>query len=195
MKFKGRLDKEQLYPLLATYPLELVHMDFLTEENPCTGVNVNILVITDHFTQYTKAVVTPMQTAKAPTTAFWSEFITNYGFPQKTLTDQGQIFESHMIKELHKLASIQKMQTTTYHPKTNGQCERFNQTLINMIGTFEAEVKQHWKDYLPTLGYAYAWAKNNATYFSPYYLMYAWKPKLPIDIKFGLTSHNEFMPS
>ena len=47
---RDRLDKEELYLLLATYPLELVHMDFLTVENPHTGVNVNILVITYHFT-------------------------------------------------------------------------------------------------------------------------------------------------
>ena len=38
LRFKGRQDKEELYPLLATYPLELVHMDFLTIENPCTDV-------------------------------------------------------------------------------------------------------------------------------------------------------------
>ena len=52
LRFKGRQDKEELYPLLAAYPLELVHMDFMTTENPHTHVDVNILVITDHFTWY-----------------------------------------------------------------------------------------------------------------------------------------------
>ena len=50
LRFKGRQDKEELHPLLATYPLELVHMDVLTIENPHTSANVNLLVITDHFT-------------------------------------------------------------------------------------------------------------------------------------------------
>ena len=45
--------------MLATYPLELFHMDFLTIENPCTCVDMNILVITNHFTQYVKTVVNP----------------------------------------------------------------------------------------------------------------------------------------
>ena len=58
LRFKGRQDKEDLYLLLATYPLELVHMDSQTIENPLTGVNVNILVITDHFKWYAKAIVT-----------------------------------------------------------------------------------------------------------------------------------------
>ena len=70
LKFKGRPDKEELYQLLAMYPLVLVHMTFLTIDNPCTGVYVIILVITDYHTQYVKAVVTPTQMAKASTTAF-----------------------------------------------------------------------------------------------------------------------------
>ena len=117
-------------------------MDILTMENPHTGVDVNILAITDHFMQYAKAVVTPTQTAKATTTAFWNKFITNYGFPKELLTEQGCNFESQLIKEFCKLTSIQKVQTTPYHPETNGQCERFHQTLISMIGTLEAKDKQ-----------------------------------------------------
>ena len=50
LRLESKQDKAELYPLLATYPLELVHMDFLTIENPHIGVNMNILVITDHFT-------------------------------------------------------------------------------------------------------------------------------------------------
>ena len=50
LRFKSKQGKAELYLLLVTYPLELVHIDFLTKENPCTGANVNILVITDHFT-------------------------------------------------------------------------------------------------------------------------------------------------
>ena len=50
LSFKSKQDKAELYLLLATYPLELVHMDFLTTENPHTGADINILVLTDHFT-------------------------------------------------------------------------------------------------------------------------------------------------
>ena len=41
-----------------------------------------------------KDVVTPTQMAKATATAFWNEFITNYGFPRILLTDQDCNFES-----------------------------------------------------------------------------------------------------
>ena len=183
LRFKRKKVKE-LYPLLVTYPLELVHMDFLTIENPCTSVNMNILVITDHFTWYAKAIVTPNQSPKMRATAFWNEFITFYGFPEKLLMDQGCNFESQLIKTLCKLAHICKVWTMPYHPETNSQCKRFNQMLINVIGTLESNDKQHWKDYFPT----YNCTKNNAMDFSPYYLMYRCKPMLPIDIKFGLMS-------
>ena len=74
-------------------------MNFLTIESPHTGVNMSILVITNLFIQYVKPVITSTQTAKATATAFWNEFITNYGFPEILLTDQDQNFECQLIKE------------------------------------------------------------------------------------------------
>ena len=110
LRFKSKQGKAELLPLLATYPLELVHMGFLTIENPYTGADVNILVITDHFTWYAKAVVTPNHLVKVMEKAFWDEFIVSYGFPEKLLTGQGlwvsasqrtvqigQDFEWHLI--------------------------------------------------------------------------------------------------
>ena len=59
---------------------------------------------------------------------------------------------------------------------------------LSMIGTLETKDKQNWKDYLPTIVQAYSCTKNNATDFSPYYLMYRHKARLPIDIRFSITS-------
>ena len=56
--FKSKPQKTELYPITATHPLELIHMDFLTVESCKTGKDVNILVVTDHFTWYVQAFVT-----------------------------------------------------------------------------------------------------------------------------------------
>ena len=93
----------ELYPLLATCPQKLVHVDYVTIENPATGKDVNILVITGHFTRYAKAIVTSSHTAKVLALAFWHHFIVDYSFPEKLLMDQGSNFKSSLIKELCRL--------------------------------------------------------------------------------------------
>ena len=54
-----------------------------------------------------------------------------------------------------------------------------------MLNTLPEKPKSTWREQFPTLVHAYNCTKNNATNFSPYYLMFGWKPQLPIDILFG----------
>ena len=160
LHFKTKQEVTELYPLLATTPLELIHMNFLTIKNPKNDKDVNVLVITAHFKCYAKSMVTPNQTAKTTALAFWSHFIVDYVFPDDLLTDWGWNFESSLRKELYGLAEVKKIRATPYHPETNGQFERFNSALINMIGTLEQLDKSHWKDFLPTYVHMYNCTKS-----------------------------------
>ena len=121
-----------LQSIHVTQPLELVHMDYLSLE-PSKGNIENVLVITDHFTRYALAYPSKTQTAQATARILWDNFICHYGFPEKFISDQGRNFESDLIKELFKIAGVKKLHTTPYHPQGNGQCERFNSTLCNML--------------------------------------------------------------
>ena len=85
----------------------------------------------------------PKQTAPVVTKALWENFLVNYGWPEKILRDQGKNFEGSLVKELCELAGVQKLRTTPYHLETNGQCEHFNQMLINMIGTIPTHTKKN----------------------------------------------------
>ena len=82
--------------------------------------NSNVLVITDHLTWYSQAYVTSNQQAATAARVFVKEFVCNYGWPMRILTDQGQTFNGKLFKALCKEAKILKMRTSPYHPQTNG---------------------------------------------------------------------------
>ena len=172
-----------LQPILVTQPLEL-------SLEPSKGNIENVLVITDHFTKYALAYPSKTQTAQATARILWDNFICHYGFPEKFISDQGRNFESDLIKELCKIAGVKKVHTTPYHPQGNGQCERFNSTLCNMLGTLSEEEKSDWKSYLGCMTHAYNCTKHASTTYSPYYLMFGRHPRLPIDVEFGLNKPN-----
>ena len=104
---------------------------------------------------------------------------------RKILTDQGHNFESDLLKALCEIKQVKKIRTSDYHPQLNGQCEHFNVTLINMLDTLPKKPKSTWREQVPTLVHAYNCTRNNATGFSPYYLIFGQKPHLPIDLIFG----------
>ena len=185
LAFKARQEKDPLKNIMATHPLELVHLNYLCLE-PGKGLAENVLVVTDHFTRYAQAYVTKTQTAKMTAKTLWDKFIVHYGLPEKILMDQGWNFKSQVVADLCKLMGTQKVQTSLWHPQTNSQCERFNSTLINMLGTLPKEKKSEWKNHIGALVHVYNCAGNSATGFSPYFLMFGRQPHLPIDVTLGL---------
>ncbi|MEE8207366.1 MAG: RNase H-like domain-containing protein, partial [Nitrosomonadaceae bacterium] len=175
LKRKSTGDKVPMEIIHVTQPLELVHMDFLKIE-PSKGNVDNVLVITDHFTRYAQAYPSKTQTAQATAKLLWDNFIVHYGFPEKFISDQGRNFESQVVADLCKIAGVKKVRTTPYHPQTNGQCERFNHTLLNMLGTLSPEDKEDWKVHTSSMTHAYNCTKNASTNYSPYYLMFGRHP-------------------
>ena len=187
LRFKTQPEKAELNPIVATRPMELVHIDYLTieaPENSWSSKDINILIITDHFTRYAQAHITSSQKAHVVAKTLWEHFFVHYGFPEKILSDQGHNFESVLISELCELTQIKKLRTTPYRPEGNVSCERFNRTLISMLGTLPEDFKNKWPQHVSTLTYAYNCTRSNATGFSPYYLLYGRQPLLPIDIEY-----------
>ena len=62
-----------------------------------------------------------------------SEFICRSGVPLQLHSDQGTNFESKVFAEVCRLLDIEKTRTTPLHPQSDGQVERFNRTLIEML--------------------------------------------------------------
>uniref|UniRef100_A0A8P4KGF2 Gypsy retrotransposon integrase-like protein 1 n=1 Tax=Dicentrarchus labrax TaxID=13489 RepID=A0A8P4KGF2_DICLA len=178
-----------LVNIQTTRPMELVCMDFLSLE-PDSKNTKDILVITDHFTKYAVAMPTRDQKASTVAKCLWEHFLVHYGFPERLHSDQGRDFESHTIRELCSLLGIRKVRTSPYHPRGN-PVERYNRTLLSMLGTLKDKEKSHWCEYVKPLTHAYNCTKNDVTGFSPYELMFGRQPRLPIDIAFGLPVTNK----
>ena len=182
----GQRNTAELVNITSTAPMEILCLDYLSLERSKGGVE-NILVITDHFTRYAQAIPITNQTARTTARVLFDNFVVHYGFPARLHSDQGQTFESKLIEELCKIAGVQKSRTTPYHPMGNGQCERFNQTLLKMLGTLEEYQKSDWKAHVPSLVHAYNATIHSSTGNSPYFLMFGRHPRLAIDAFLGLS--------
>ena len=114
----------------------------------------------------------------------------HYGFPARLHSDNGRNFEGEVIKELCAITKFDKSHTTPYHPMGNGMPERFNQTLLNMLGMLEEEQKSDWKSYVHVPTFVHACAYNSTchetTGYSPHYLMFGRHPRLATDTFLGI---------
>lgn len=158
-----------LVPLEPKAPLHILAVDFLTLSRPMDRYQ-NILVATDLFTKYAWAVPTCDQSAVTTARVLWSAVLQPFGCPETLHSDQGPNFEAKVIQELCQLYGCRKTRTTPYHPQGNGGCERFNQTLLGLLGTLEAEQQDRWVDHLPFLVQAYNNSIYSTTGYAPSYL-------------------------
>jgi transposase InsO family protein len=165
----------------ATRPLEIVAMDFTLLEKATDG-RENVLVITDTFTKWTIAVPTRDQKAETVARVLVRDWFSKYGAPLRLHSDKGRDFESKVVEQLCRIYGVKKTRTTSWHPQGNGQTERYNRTLHNLLKTLPADRKRKWPEFLPELVYAYNTTPHSSTGFSPFYLLYGRDPRIARDV-------------
>ena len=183
---KGQLLRMQ--PIICTEPMELVHIDFVgmevtvaTDKKP---VVKNILVVVDHFTWYVQAFVMKNHTKRMTARVLYNNYFSVFGFPQCLMSNQGTKFCGKVIAVMCSLLGIEKIRTTPYYPQTNGSAERVHQTLERMIGKLDLEKRKKWPAHIGSIIIAYNSTRSLVTGYSPYYLMFRRRPRLPIDLLF-----------
>ena len=173
---------------MATASLDLLCVDFTSiettlEPNQSPRVT-NDLVFQDHFMKQVLAYVTPDQTAKSIVKFLYQGYISVFGAPARLLSNRGANFMSSVIEELCRILGIKKLQTMPYHPQNNGLVERSHQTIMQMIRKLGEDKKANWPSHLAEIVHTYNATHSTVMGYSPHYLMFGQRPKLPVNFYF-----------
>ena len=176
LQHEGSLPKAPLHPIVATAPLDLLHVDFTNIE---TTLELNqspkvahVLVFQDHFTKHALAYVTPNQIAKTITKYLYQGYILIFGALARLLSDRGANFMSSVIDEMCKILGMKKLWAMPYHLQTNGLVERLHQTIMRMIGKLSEDKKANWPGHLAEIVHACNAIWSTMTGYSPHCLMF-----------------------
>lgn len=166
---------------VTSRPLERIAMDIVGPLPITLANNKYILVMTDYFTRYPEAY--PLPDTKSHTVAGALEkFIATHGVPEQLISDRATNFLSDCLKEVYRVLQIEKINTSAYHPQTDGVLERLNATLINSLKYLVNDSQDDWDSLLPFALLAHRSARHSATGETPAYLLYGRDLTLPCDL-------------
>ena len=107
------------------------------------------------------------------------------------MSDQAPEFMGQVISELCDLLGVTKIRTSLYHPQTNGTIKRVHQTLRRMIAKMDPKKRAKWPSHLGPILIAYNATRSLITDYSPYFLMFGCRPRLPVDLLFPTIRRDE----
>ena len=174
VKERSKTSFLKLFPAAA--PLEFVCMDILGPLPRTARHNRFLLVLTDRFSKLTRTV--PLTNVSTPTVAkaFCEHWVFAYGPPVYLLTDNGSQFASKFFVDVCTILGIKQLFTTTYHPQTNGQAERFNRTLLQALRNYVAEHQRNWDQFSSAITFGYNCQVHRTTGIPPFELVLSRPP-------------------
>jgi cleavage and polyadenylation specificity factor subunit 1 len=83
----------------------------------------------DRFSRWSEAIPVKDMTVESLASSFCTHWISSFGAPKTTTTDQGSQFESTLFKALANLVSAKHVHTISYHPASKGLIKRWDRSL------------------------------------------------------------------
>ena len=87
------------------------------------------------------------------------------------------MFTSKFWAELMGRLNVRLRKSTVFHPQTDGQTERVNQSLEQYLRQYCNYEQDNWNDLLPLAEYAYNNSSTTATQMSPFFANYSFHPQ------------------
>ena len=172
-------------------PWEIVSTDLITQlpksadasGDPATA----IIVIVDRLTKRAHFFATTDNcTATEVADTFFEHVFKHHGIPRQIISDRGTQFAGQVFQEFCKKIGIRSTMSTAYHPQTDGQTERVNQSLEQYLRIFCSHRQDDWAQLLSTAEFSYNNAAHESTGLSPFFVEYGWNPRMAPDVKEGL---------
>ncbi|GJP82565.1 hypothetical protein CLOP_g12808, partial [Closterium sp. NIES-67] len=160
-------------------PWQHVTMDFVTGLPATETGNDAVLVVVDRLTKMAhfapcRTTITAEDTAKL----FISTVVRLHGLPSAIISDRDPKFTSDFWQETWAQYGTRLQFSFAYHPPTDGQTERTNQTMEQLIRT-NCPDPARWEEFLPMLEFSYNNAPSATTNPSPFFLNYGMDPIVP----------------
>ena len=133
-----------------------VSMDFIVGLPRTRKGNDSIWVIVDRLTK--SAHFLPVKTtftADRLASIYISEIIRLHGIPDCIVSDRGSVFTSRFWRSLQEALGTELSYESTCHPQSDGQTERVNQILEDMLRACVLDFQGSWEDHLPLVEFAY----------------------------------------
>ena len=167
-------------------PWDSVSMDFIPALPLTASGHDCILVFVCRLTKMvhivpTVTTVTAEQTAKLYRDHVWK----HHGTQLSMISDRGPQFNSRFMSELARLLGTKQSLSTAFHPQTDGQTERVNRVLQDMLRHYVSSKRDDWDEHLAAAEFAINNADHASTGFSPFVLNYGRAPRVPFQAPVG----------
>lgn len=157
-----------------------VSMDFITKLPKTLDDHDSILVVVDRLSKMAHFIPTTGGIdADEAATLFFTNVFRLHGLPSSIVSDRDPKFTSNFWRVLFQLTGTKLAMSTARHPQTDGQTERLNRTLEEMLRSFVAYDMRDWDTLLPAVEYAYNDSVQGSTQHTPFYMNYGFHPRAP----------------
>ena len=99
-----------------------------------------------------------------------------YGPPKTLIPDNGKLFAAKFFQAVCPMLGLTNIFTSTYHPQTNVQVERYNRAILEMLRNYVNEHRNDWYRYATALTYAYNCDVHRSTDTTPFNLVLSRPP-------------------
>lgn len=141
--------------------------------------NQYAVVFINYLTKWPEAFAVPDQSAATIAKLLVEEVVARHGVPAELLSNRGAAFLSGLMGEVEMLPGLHKVNTSAYHPQTDGLAEQFHQTLITMLAKTVEKWGRNWDQHLPHVLFTYRACQQQSTQESPFFLFHWHDPRLP----------------